>query len=173
MSMVEQCPCWNGRHRFLTMYTWAVADRALLYWVCSVSSTCAGWRSTHTATRRSPAKRKSWARTTSGWCHETWRKQTRWMWWVVHLSPLRSTTSTTTSRACLWAAGVQRAPSLTWRTRTHGTLPLTMATSIRSPDRATSSQTLSSTACHCQRWDTSCYIVLSLLWAAEDNTEYS
>lgn len=128
--------------------------RALLYWVCSVSSTCAGWRSTHMATRRSPARRKSWARTTSAWCHVTSRRQTRWTWWVAHLSPPRSTTSTTTSRACHWAAGALKAPSSTWRIRTPAMQRPTMAFSTRSPGRATSSQTSSSTACHCQRWDT-------------------
>lgn len=129
-------------------------DRTLLYWVCSVSSTCAGWQSTHMATRRSPARRRNWARMTSAWCHETLRRRTRWMWWVAHLSPPRSTTSTTTSRACRWAAGAPRAPSSTWRTRTHA-IPLpTMAISTHSQGRVTSSQTSSSTACHCQRWDT-------------------
>lgn len=141
--------------------------RSLLYWVCSVSSTCAGWRSTHMATRRSPARRRSWARTTSAWCHETSRRQTRWMWWVAHLSPPRSTTSTTTSRACLWAAGAPRAPSSTWRTRTHAMQLPTMAISTRSQGRVTSSQTSSSTACHCQRWDTiQCALSLILGWAA-------
>lgn len=128
--------------------------RALLYWVCSVSSTCAGWQSTHTVTRRSPARRRSWARTTSGWCHETSRRRTRWTWWVARLSPPRSTTSTTTSRACRWAAGAPRAPSSTWRTRTHAMQLPTMAISTRSQGRVTSSQTSSSTACHCLRWDT-------------------
>lgn len=128
-------------------------DRALLYWVCSVSCTCAGWRSTPTATRRRPARRRSWARTTSGWCRGTWRRRTRWMWWVVRLSPLRSTTSTTTSRLCRWAAGAPRAPSSTWRTRTPGMLHPTMASTIPSQGRALSSLTSSSTACRCLRWD--------------------
>lgn len=141
--------------------------RTLLYWVCSVSSTCAGWRSTHMATRRSPARRKSWARTTSAWCHVTSRRQTRWTWWVAHLSPPRSTTSTTTSRVCRWAAGAPKAPSSTWRIRTHAMLLPTMAISTRSLGRATSSQTSSSTACHCQRWDTICCALSWILgWAA-------
>lgn len=127
--------------------------RALLYWVCSVSCTCAGWRSTPTATRRSPARRRSWARTTSGWCRGTWRRRTRWMWWVARLSPLRSTTSTTTSRLFHWAAGAPIAPSSTWRTRTPGMLHPTMATTIPSQGRALSSLTSSSTACRCLRWD--------------------
>lgn len=139
--------------------------RTLLYWVCSVSFTCVGWRSTPTETRRSPARRKSWARTTFAWCHVTSRRQTRWTSWAAHLSPPRSTTSTTTSRACHWDAGAPRALSSMWRIRTRAMQNPTMAINTRSLGRPTSSLTSSSMACHCQRLDTlHCALSEVLAW---------